>query len=325
MYDSLAYRIPEQAVVKKTGRFKAYKNADKGFVFSNFKQSKTYTFEPKELPFEQEFKPHFSENEPHCISQQTYLNYGNELIKKLKSDKLNKIVFSRIKKVVFDHGLILDLFDALCTAYPKAFVYLITSSEVGTWIGATPETLIHSKGNRGFSMALAGTREKNTQEPWNTKEYNEQQWVSDYLQETLERGGQKEIEQNGPYEIDAGNLKHLRTDFSFELGSQEPIEIAMRLHPTPAVAGLPKNESLEFISNVEEVNGGYSRDLYAGFLGLIGDNESQLYVNLRCAQFFENAAFLYVGGGYTKNSIAESEWNETEHKSKTLLKIFEML
>ena len=76
---------------------------------------------------------------------------------------------------------------------------------------------------------------------------------------------------------------------------------------------------------MEEVKGGYSRDLYAGYLGLIEDGKSQLYVNLRCAQFFQDSAYLYVGGGYTKHSLSEKEWNETERKSETLLKIFELL
>ena len=207
----------------------------------------------------------------------------------------------------------------------KNFVYLISSTDAGTWIGATPETLIRSIDTHGFSMALAGTKDKKNQNSWSPKEYDEQQWVSDYILETLQLGGQKEIKQQGPYETDAGNLSHLRTDFSFDLGGYQPMDVAKRLHPTPAIAGLPKRESLQLITNMEEINGGYRRDLYAGYLGLIEDDMSQLYVNLRCAQLFKDLAFLYVGGGYTKYSVPENEWNETERKSETLLKVFEML
>jgi len=325
MFDFIAYRIPEQSAVKKAGKFKSYEDSDEGFVISNFDQSKTYTFEANQLPFEQEFTPHFSSEEPHCISKETYLQSGDELIELLKSNELQKVVLSRIKKTNFDSKLILELFYNLCESYPRAFVYLISSPLTGTWLGATPETLIRSIGNHGYSMALAGTKDKYKQEAWSPKEYDEQQCVSDYILETLKMNGQKDIEQQGPYDEDAGNLLHLRTDFSFDLGNHQPMSIAKRLHPTPAVAGLPQKESIELITSMEEVKGGYSRDLYAGYLGLIEDGKSQLYVNLRCAQFFQDSAYLYVGGGYTKHSLSEKEWNETERKSETLLKIFELL
>ena len=74
MYDFIAYRIPNENPVKKVGKFKTFKDSDKGFVISSFDQSKTYTFESNELYFEQEFIPHFSSEEPHCISKETYLN-----------------------------------------------------------------------------------------------------------------------------------------------------------------------------------------------------------------------------------------------------------
>jgi isochorismate synthase len=325
MYDFIAYRIPEQKPVKKVGKFKTFKDSDKGFVISSFDQSKTYTFESNELYFEREFIPHFLSDEPHCISKETYLNFGNELLELLNTSHVHKVVLSRIKKTNFNDKRITELFDKLCDSYPKAFVYLVSSPLLGTWIGATPETLISSDGIHGFSMALAGTKDKTAKQPWKEKEYNEQQWVSDFILETLQLGGQKQIKQQGPYETDAGNLNHLRTDFSFDLGGDKPINIAKRLHPTPAVAGIPRKQSLELITKMEEINGGYSRDLYSGYIGIIEESNTQIYVNLRCAQFFDNSAYLYVGGGYTKYSLPENEWNETERKSETLLKVFEML
>ena len=249
MYDFIAYRIPEQNPVKKVGKFKPFEESDRGFVISNFDQSKTYTFKSNDLPFEQEFIPHFSAEQPHCISKETYLNFGNELLELLKGNQVQKVVLSRIKKTSFNSQLMIERFEKLCTAYPKAFVYLISSTDAGTWIGATPETLIRSIDTHGFSMALAGTKDKKNQNSWNPKEYDEQQWVSDYILETLQLGGQKEIKQQGPYETDAGNLSHLRTDFSFDLGAFIFIAEAEKIlsaggvvaFPTETVYGLGAN------------------------------------------------------------------------------------
>jgi isochorismate synthase len=35
--------------------------------------------------------------------------------------------------------------------------------------------------------------------------------------------------------------------------------------------------------------------------------------------------YLYLGGGYTKDSNPELEWEETENKSKTLLDLVQKL
>jgi isochorismate synthase len=124
----------------------------------------------------------------------------------------------------------------------------------------------------------------------------------------------EEIEVHGPFDVDAGPVKHLRTDFSFLSKSKKAYEIAKELHPTPAVAGVPTKEAIDLLQRLEH----NPRQLYTGFLGEIGSSHSWLYVNLRCCQIQVGNAFLYIGGGYTSDSIPEEEWNETEQKAKTL-------
>ena len=328
MPDFLAYRIPNKQAVKKVGLFKLINKLDglnKEFIFSNFNQNKQYKFTSEDIDFDSTYQTHYATEEPKVISKQQYLKYGNRILGFFRSKSLNKIVFSRIKMTEFDSRNTKDLFEKLCMQYPKAFVYLISSKAEGTWIGATPETLIQSFENSGFTMALAGTKEKNTKVLWNDKEYKEQKWVSDYVLETLKSNGIQNIENQGPYESEAGNIMHLRTDFSFDLQDINTLDLARKLHPTPAVSGLPKAESISLINQIEGHELGYSRDFYTGFLGIIGDKNSQLYVNLRCCQIFNNKAFLYIGGGYTEDSDPEKEWDETERKSETLLNIIEKL
>ena len=91
-------------------------------------------------------------------------------------------------------------------------------------------------------------------------------------------------------------------------------ELLKALHPTPAVGGMPKDLSKEFILQ----NEGYDRTFYAGFMGFDNGNEAEYFVNLRCAQLFSNKVKLYVGGGIMPDSIPEKEWKETEMKSKTI-------
>ena len=327
MSEFLAYRIPDQAIKKMSGQFDLIEqeNMPKNcFILSNFNQNKQYVFVPSEQDFEKTFKPHFTSEEPKVISKEKYISEGERIVEFLKNKSMNKFVFSRIKKTDFDASKCIKLFDALCESYPNAFVYLISSKSEGTWIGATPETLLQRFNSSGFTMSLAGTKEKSNQE-WSPKEYNEQDLVSSYILETLTLNGIQNIEQNGPYDSEAAHLIHLRTDFSFDLSADETLSMANKLHPTPAVSGLPKTESIALINQIENHELGYSRSLYSGYLGNLGEQTSQLYVNLRCCQIFRNAAYLYIGGGYTEDSSPIDEWRETESKGETLISIMEKL
>ena len=138
--------------------------------------------------------------------------------------------------------------------------------------------------------------------------------------------------------IKAGNLLHLKTRVSGLLTSNLK-EVVTVLHPTPAVCGLPKVTAKQFILNNEN----YNREFYSGYLGELNIKEkttrntnrrnvennaysavktiSNLYVNLRCMQLTDVKASIYVGGGITKDSIAENEWQETVNKTQTMKKV----
>ena len=97
-----------------------------------------------------------------------------------------------------------------------------------------------------------------------------------------------------------------------------------KLHPTPAVCGLPKETAKQFILK----NEGYDREFYTGFLGELNidfrtfkKDNSDLFVNLRCMEVEKNTATIYVGCGITKDSIPEMEYIETVNKSMTIRKV----
>ncbi len=129
------------------------------------------------------------------------------------------------------------------------------------------------------------------------------------------------IEKSQPYSFQAGSLVHLKTDISGVLKTDFNLhKIIKNLHPTPAVCGFPKEESLHFIME----NEGYNRKFYAGFLGEINSDrpgDSDLYVNLRCMEITENQIDIYVGCGITKDSNPEKEYIETANKAMTMKQI----
>ena len=292
-----------------------------GFVFSTDKGAETYRFNGEiTVEFPTEF--HFSGSKPYVISSKEYMLQAHSLLNAMHQLQIPKVVFSRVKKVRFEVHKLKQLFYELCENYPKAAVYLISSKINGTWFAASPELLLEIHGNELFTMSLAGTKKVNLKnEPWGQKELSEQQYVTDFIIEQLNENDVEFIDVIGPYDIEAGPIIHLRTDVSGRVKNTSIHKIISSLHPTPAVSGVPRKDAQLLIQMLEH----HSRSLYTGFFGFISKNSAKLYVNLRCAQMIENEAFLYLGGGYTLESIPELEFDETENKSKTLIKYMELV
>ncbi|NBV92762.1 MAG: hypothetical protein EBR91_11450, partial [Flavobacteriia bacterium] len=80
-----------------------------------------------------------------------------EAIKEMCSNgKFQKLVVSRV--VEMEKVPEIGLFDRLCEQYPRANVCWFQSKISGSWVTASPELLLHRRGIRFETMALAGTR-----------------------------------------------------------------------------------------------------------------------------------------------------------------------
>lgn len=321
MSDSIRYRLPGQAeIITQTGTFELLTNGrtPEGFVVSDFLHQRIYAFHPQ-----QEGTPHLHQHgeQPIAISKRDYQIEAQAMLHGFSVFGVEKAVYSRVKAVSFALDKAVRLFDELERQYPNAFVYLISSEQFGTWAGATPETLIAVEDKELKTIALAGTHPANDASEWTNKEQEEHAFVVTAIEETLLRNGCSIERVEGPNSVAAGPVQHLRTDFTAQLGTTTGWNIAMDLHPTPAVCGTPRMASLDLILSREM----HERFLYAGIVGIYSEQRSRLFVNLRCAQLQQDKAYLYVGGGYTIDSIPDLEWEETENKSRTLLNCMEKL
>jgi isochorismate synthase len=256
----------------------------------------------------------------HCKNEEEYSKMIEGAIKEISSGDLQKVVLTRLKNITAGTGKNpLKVFYKLCTEHPSAFVSLVYIPGSVLWITASPELLISANGNDIKTVSLAGTKPAENIDNWGEKEKMEQQVVTDYIKEILKKYCEN-ITVSGPHEIIAGNnIKHLKTSFSATLNT-DLWSLVSALHPTPAVCGIPLDASQRFIVQTE----GYDRKYYTGFLGPCNmGGGTNLFVNLRCAEIFANSVNLYVGGGITKDSVPEKEWEETELKSKTLIFAFD--
>lgn len=282
---------------------------------SDYDSLKTYDFFPIQSD---------SSHIPDSVSHNEYISQIDQILKHIETGNFEKVVLSRVKNIDGNYVPLLGkIFARLTESYPNAFVYIFNAGP-HLWIGATPEPLLKAKNGTMYTVSLAGTRPFNEQNlnigAWNSKERLEQEYVTRYISKVLSKFNLVDVDLEGPYTKQAGNLVHLRTDFSFRSTELKNClgEFLRNLHPTPAVCGMPRKESLELISSLEK----HQREYYAGFLGPLGLNDRlSLFVNLRCMKVLENNLSLFIGGGITADSMPEDEWIETEMKAETLLSV----
>lgn len=282
---------------------------------------------------ERKKKPSFyySKSEQKVITseRESFKDFIDNCIKEIERGTFEKIVPSRAKLIDLPDSFdAIESFQKLCVAYPNAMVSLISIPKIGTWLGATPELLVSVEDKTIFkTVALAGTKifEDGVdlkQVAWTQKEIEEQALVSRYIINIFKKIRLREFEEHGPKTIEAGNLLHLKTEFSVDMKATSFPQLGSvmlnLLHPTSAVCGMPLEPSLAFLNQHE----GYDREFYSGYIGPVNINSSSyLFVNLRCMQLLEKQAIVYAGAGVTIDSVPESEWNETEMKLNTLLNV----
>ena len=320
----LAYRLPNTehaqyliGFAQQIQSLSAMK--DEGVIIHSFDgQQKLFVQDLQNCsPSDFDFK--LKEKQWSSTAKTDYLHAFSQIQAAFEAQKCDKVILSRLSVVPTQESPI-QLFERLNQKYSNTFNYLLFSEEMGCWMGATPEILVSRKMEQLQIMSLAGTKAVDAGIEWTAKEKEEQQYVTDYVLQLLKNHQCENIEANGPKTIQAGYVEHLQTILKAQLGTKTNFsQLLEGLHPTPAVCGIPTPYAKELIAEVEQ----HARQLYTGFIGILGRDEQTFFVNLRCMELSVGKARLYLGGGITAASEAEAEWQETEFKAQTLKAILE--
>lgn len=236
-------------------------------------------------------------------------------VEKAKSAIINhefkKVVIARKRFLsgTFDYE---KVFHALLKNYPEAFVYAIYIQGDNCMMGASPEQFLQKKDAFLYTEALGGTL---VDGQFSEKEIKEHQHIRSFISDQLTNlNFDFTIE---PYAIKkAGSLSHLQSKIKAKAkDGKSHHQLIKALHPTPAICGLPKEESMDFILKNED----FEREYYGGYLGPVFSNSNfSWFVNLRSGKLFKNGVLLYAGAGINEMSIAKDELLETNRKMGVL-------
>ena len=238
----------------------------------------------------------------------------------LRGGRAQKAVLARdmIARVRdFDERRLLERLSAL---YPSTWIF-----GVDGLIGATPEMLASARSGRVFSRVLAGTCAPGGGPALleSDKDLREHALAVESVASALHPLCSDLRVPQEPFLLELPNVTHLATDVSGVLDASL-LEAVAALHPTAAVCGTPRHESMGLIERYEDTD----RGRYAGPVGWIDTSgEGEFALALRCGQVEgagseseeDSRIRLFAGAGIMPDSDPGAELAETEAKMRPLL------
>jgi menaquinone-specific isochorismate synthase len=181
-------------------------------------------------------------------------------------------------------------------------------------IAASPERLLTVRQGQLRSDALAGTAPADGRAAsllHSTKDRLEHELVVDTITAVLTRCGLTPHRPRHPRLARHGQLVHLHSPISARLGAQPALAIAGALHPTPAVAGLPRREAMAWLRSLEP----FERGHYAAPIGWIDSaGDLDLRVAIRSGTVEGRQLELTAGAGLVPGSAVDRELQEVALK-----------
>jgi isochorismate synthase len=251
-------------------------------------------------------------------SEDEYRGLVQDIVERIAGGEFEKVVISRRTRLSFAEpvnagGVLRDLAETSehCTRFAFRFGGV-------TFLGASPERLIRREGLAITTQALAGSSdgERALELMQSPKEREEHQLVVREIVRVLSPLCTALDHPAVPEVRVLRHLLHLTTPIRGRLArTLHVLDLALTLHPTPAVGGVPAADAVAFITRHElSERGWYASPV--GWFDAAGDGE--FAVGLRSGALVADEAYLYAGGGIVRDSDPASEYAETRLKLAAL-------
>ncbi|MBZ9750135.1 isochorismate synthase [Deinococcus sp. HMF7604] len=247
----------------------------------------------------------------------------------LQTGLLDKVVLGRVLHLDLAGPLALaPLVAQLAGQNPAGYTFALELAPDRHLLGASPELLVSKRGPTLRLRPMAGTRPRLADPDADAaqaanlqasgKDLAEHALMVDAIRATLAPLCRRLEVPAAPQVISAGTLWHLATPIVAEL--EDPactvLDVVERLHPTPAVCGVPQGAAHDFIGTHEPGN----RGLFAGAVGWCdAQGDGEWAVTIRCAEVTPQQVRLFAGAGVVAASDPASERAETAAKFRTML------
>lgn len=271
------------------------------------------------------------------------------ILSAIRARQYEKIVLARRKRFTFYEAAapspiaVLIALDAQNAHSPAAsrhssYLFCLQLDAHHAFLGCPPERLFHLEGRNILTEALAGTVRRSTDgnegevlsELLSVKNLEEHRFVVDYIRTAL-ASCRVTAQTSGPHVRRLPRLMHLATNIqgqfpttsaqedSTEESPQSNVYRLLRtMHPTPAVCGMPREQTIAELPQLED----FDRGFFAGPLGWFSRDAGEFSVAIRTALVNGCTITAFAGSGIVQASESQSEWDETELKMSAFTDLF---
>ncbi|MEB3293020.1 MAG: isochorismate synthase [Synechococcales bacterium] len=246
----------------------------------------------------------------------------------IRTGQLDKVVLARAWDVIAASPLDwITCLSNLRQFHPNCYIFSSHDGSGQIFLGASPERLVTLQDQQLETDALAGSAPRGTTAIEDAqladhllsseKETHEHQFVIDFITQRLQRLGlQPTLSQ--PRLLQLSNIQHLHTPIAATVPPNvHLLDIVAELHPTPAVAGVPRDRACDYIQALEP----FERSFYAAPIGWVDTaGNGEFAVGIRSAIIADRTARLFAGAGIVAGSSPDKELAEVEWKLQALLK-----
>ena len=255
-----------------------------------------------------------------------------KILEEIRAGKVEKVVLAR---KIIAHDLlpvnIDEVLSRLTVIDPECTVFAITAYGT-TFLGATPEPVLKISGTELECVCEAGSAPRGSTYSEDSRLANDlladpkERWEHSLLVDSVSRSLKPLCDNlnwpSTPEILKLRNVQHLCTIFKASNNQDlHALDFVERLHPTPAVSGVPKEQAVRIIDEIEDMDRGW----YGGLVGWTdGSGEGEFTIALRSALLHHRDAILYAGAGIVKGSDPEREFAETGFKLQTMISALEI-
>jgi isochorismate synthase len=256
-----------------------------------------------------------------------WLEMVGEALRLIERGELGKVVLARQLRVSAERPIdTQQVLGRLANAYPGCMLFAVGMGPA-TFLGATPELLVELTKGQVSATSLAGSAPRGATAKQDNlfartllredKDLREHAYVVDAVRQALDGLCTGTTWDERPSVTKLETVQHLATTFrAIASPERHLLELAERLHPTPAVGGTPQHRAQQVIRKLEQADRGW----YAGAVGRLDPSgDGELGVAIRSGFVAGNQALLYAGAGIVSGSDPQQEWAETELKLAPLL------
>jgi anthranilate synthase component 1 len=263
------------------------------------------------------------------IKKETFVNMVETAKKHIEEGDIFQIVLSqRLKGELKSDPF--HFYRKLRKANPSPYMFYIDYEDY-VLLGASPESLIKTKGRTVVTNPIAGTRArgKTSEEDQelakelleDEKELAEHKMLVDLSRNDLGRVCEPgSIEVSKYMEIERyQHVMHIVSEVQGTLNAEYTgLDALISCLPAGTVSGAPKIRAMQIINELEEVK----RNAYAGAIGYINVNgDVDFALAIRSLVVKDGYAYVQAGAGIVYDSVPELEYAETLNKAKSLLEV----